>query len=245
MNQYGQLSRYGAISKSYPLTTGQIYFLISSSEYAAAEVLKTYPSDSSGNSRVFTTWAAVIAQAQLNTDADVIIVSPLFTTPPTKAQQQQLDAANATCIQAGSLLPDGSYLSATITALSEAATTTNNLFSVNGRVELIDIMGEVVTTSATAQTKKLTLTPTVGTATDLCATASTASLAVGGQMTITGTLANAMVTTVQGAFIKQATGLILSAGTLQLITSATTAGNSKWRLRYKAIDPGAFIAPLI
>jgi len=240
-----QNSRYGAISKSYPMVTGKAFFLVNASEFAAAEYIKKYPVDSDGVVRVYTTWAAVISAIQANTDYDVVIVSPLFTTAPTKAQQLQLDAAGCVVWQAGQLLPDGSYLAATATALSLATATTNGIFAVTGRVELIHALGEVTTTSiGTGANAKLTMVPTVGSTTDLCATATTSSLPVGANLTITGTLANAMVTTVQGAFIKQATPIILTAGTLNLVTSATTVGNVKYRLVYRALDPGAFVTPL-
>ena len=146
-------------------------------------------------------------------------------------------------VQAGQNLPDGSYISATASALSLASTTTNNLFQVNGRVLITDILGEVVTTTGNV-TAKLTNVPTVGSTTDLCATGSINGLAVGGNLTITGTLANAMVTTVQSVFIRQATPVIASAGTLQLVTSATTTGNVKYRVHYRPLDPGAMVYPL-
>lgn len=244
--QANQLSRYGAIAKSTPFTTGRVYFLVSASETAYSQFSKFFPQDGDGYTRVYTTWAALITQIQLETPAPTVIVSPLFTTAPTKAQQLALDAAYAVVIQAAENLPDGSYLSATLTALSLATSTTNNLFQVNGRIILTDIVGEVVTTtSATAANAKFTSLPTVGSTTDLCATGSTTSAAAGAQMVITGTLANALVVTTQSAVVRQATPLIITAGTLQLITSATTTGNVKVRVKYVPLDHGAFVSPLI
>jgi hypothetical protein len=244
MNKENQLSRYGGIAKKYPLTTGKLFFLVNSSEFAAAELSNKYPADQDGVPRVYTSYAAVISAIQVDTAADVIMVSPLFTTAPTKAQQLQLDAAGVTVVQAGSCLPDGSYLAAS-SAVSLAATTTQALFAVTGRVEIFNLLGEIVTTvGATGTNAKLTSVPTVGTTTDLCATATTTSLPVGANLTITGTLANAMATTVQSVFTRQATTVVMTAGTLQLTTNATTTGNVKWRLHYKPLDPGAFIAPL-
>lgn len=241
-----QQSRYGAISKVYPFTTGKAFFLVNASEQAQPLFGLQFPNDKDGVPRVYTTWAAVITACQANTDADVVIVSPLFTTPPTKAQQQALDAAGVVTIQAGSNLPDGSYIAATLTAPSLAATTTNSWFSITGRVELLDIEGEISTTvGATGTNGKFTVVPTVGSTTDMCATGTTTSLPVGAQLYITGTLATALQTTTQAVYLRQASPLILQAGTLQFITNATTTGNVKTRLRYKPIDPGAFIAPLI
>lgn len=240
-----QMTRYGAIAKYHPLTTGKTFFLMSSTEAALPTFLSAYPVDGSGQVRVYTTWASVIAACQAVADADVIIVSPLFTTPPTKAQQLQLDACGVVTLQAGTNLPDGSYIAATQTALSLAATTTNTVFGVNGRVLIDTIIGEVVTTIGATQNAKFTNLPTVGSTTDLCAVGSTGNLPVGAQFSITGTLANALVTTVQSVYIKQATPIIATAGTLELLTSATTTGNVKIRLTYKPLDPGAFVYPLI
>lgn len=245
--QSGQLSRYGAIAKEIPFITGKAFFLINASETAASEFLNTYTVDGEGVTRVYTSWAAVITAIQASTDADVVFVSPLFTTAPTKAQQLALDAAYVTVIQAAQGLPDGSYLSATLTAVSlaAAATTVQNLFQVNGRCILQNIMGEVVTSIGSTANGKFTLYPTVGTNTDLCAAATTSSLAVGGQLLITGTLANAMVTTVNGAFINQAGSVVLTAGTLAYVNAVTSTGNVKFRVKYVPVDPGAFISPLI
>jgi hypothetical protein len=244
--QTNQLSRYGGISKAYPLTTGSVYFLVNPTEYALQDFQNRYPAGGDGAAHVFTTWAAVITAIQTNTDFDTIIVSPLFTTPPTKAQQQQLDAAGAVVWQAGQILPDGSYLAATISAFSLANTTTTNLFGVSGRVLIDTVLGEVATTiGAAAQNAKFTSLPTVGSTTDMCAVATTTGLVAGTQLYITGTLATALQTTVQSIYVKQATPLIMTAGTLQLVTSATTTGNVKVRVMYKALDPGAFVYPLL
>ena len=242
-----QLSRYGAISKVYPFTTGKAFFLVNATEQAQPLFGLQFPNDKDGVPRVYTTWAAVITACQANTDADVVIVSPLFTVAPTKSQQQALDAVGVVTIQAGSNLPDGSYIAATLTAPTLASTTTNSWFSITGRVELIDIEGEVTTTTvgATGTNGKFTLVPTVGSTTDLCATGTTTSLAIGGQLYITGTLATALQVSTAGAYLRQSAPIILQAGTLQFITNATTTGNVKTRLRYKPIDPGAFVAPLI
>jgi hypothetical protein len=240
-----QLTRYGAIAKDIPFVTGKSFFLVNANEQAEADFQTRYPVDEDGYVRVYTSWASVIAAAQTFTDSDVIFVSPLFTTAPTKAQQLQLDAVQCVIIQAASLLPDGSYIAATLTAPSLATTTTEALFQINGRVELIDIMGEVVTTTGATITAKYTNIPAVGSTTDLCATGTIANLAVGNQMFITGTLATAIQTTTQSVFLRQATALILTQGVLQLTQSATTTGNVKHRLRYRAIDPGSFVSPLI
>jgi hypothetical protein len=248
--QQNQLSRYGAISRPYPMTTGFVFFLVSATEAAFNSLQKIYPADSDGNTRVFTTWAAVISQMQNTTStpgAHVVVVSPLFTTAPTKAQQLQLDNLGVVTTQAGANLPDGSYIAATATAFSLATNSTTALFQVNGRVEITTILLEVMTTIGTsvAVNAKLSSIPSVGSTSDLCATGTTTSLAVGGQMYITGTLTNSLIATTQSAFVRQASPLVMTQGTLQFTANATTTGNVKARVHYKQLDPGAYISPLI
>src|SRR5258705_13817894 len=108
MQNPNQLSRYGAIAKYLPFTSGKAFFLVSSSEYAASTFLQAYPPDFEGAVRVFTDWASVITAVQATADNAVIVVSPLFTTAPTLAQIDSLNAAGVTTIQAGQNLPDGS-----------------------------------------------------------------------------------------------------------------------------------------
>jgi hypothetical protein len=242
--KYNQLSRYGAIAKTYPFGTGKVFFLVSSSEAAYNNFQENYPVDENGVVRVWTSWADVITAVQLVTDSSVVIVSPLFTTAPTLAQIDALNAAKVVVIQAGQNLPDGSYL-ATKAAYAINAATTTNLFQINGRIELLDLIGEIATTLGAATSgAKYVFTPTVGSTTDLCATTDVKNLATGGTLLITGTLANTLVATTQGAVVRQATPLILKAGILALNVTQTTTGNVKNRIRYKPLDPGAFVSPL-
>lgn len=243
--QQSQLSRYGAIAKHYPLTTGAIFFLVNPNETAAANFLKDYPVGPGGTVHVYTTWAAVIAATQSSTDADVIVVSPLFITPPTQAQIAQLDAAQVVTLQAGQNLPDGSYIASKVAA-ALPQTTTLNLFQVNGRIRVLDIIGEVTTTIQTqTDATKLSIVPTVGTTVDLCATSNISAVPVGGQLSITGTLSAALVvTTTGGAFVEQAVPLIVAAGNIILNCAASNTGNVKWKIIYQPIDHGAFVSPL-
>lgn len=226
-----------------PFVTGKYFFLVSPTEAAAAEFLNGFPNDKDGVPRVYTTWDAVIAACQADTGADAIVISPLFTTAPTDAQKDALNAANAVTVQAGLDLPDGSYL-ATKAPASFATATTISLFQVNGRVQLLDLVGEVATTIGAAQTTKFTFVPTVGSTTDLCAQANIANLAAGASLLITGTPSAALVATTQGAVANQASVLQLKAGTIQLVNAATSSGNVRVRVRYRSLEPGASISAL-
>lgn len=238
-----QLSRYGAMSKGVPMTTGKTYFLISSTEYAQSVLQSLYPVDADGIVRVYTSWAAVISAIQLTTDNACIVVSPLFTTAPTLTQIDSLNAAGVVTIQAGQNLPDGSYL-ATKATFALNTLSTQNLFQINGRIELQELIAEVVSTAGAAQTTKFTLVPTVGSTTDLNAATSIALLAIGGYLGITGTLTASLVVTTQGAIVRQAASVILKAGILQIVNTQTSGGSLRIRMKYKAIDPGAFVSAL-
>lgn len=240
--QENQLTRYGAISKVLPFTTGKVFFLVSPSEAALNTLNENYPVDNDGVSRVYTTWASVLAACQASTSADAVIVSPLFTTAPTVQQIQDLNATGVVTLQAGANLPDGSYL-AQKASLSLATATTNNIFTVTGRVQLLEIFGTVqTTTGSTASGLKFQAIPTVGSTTDLCVTSNIASLAIGGTVTITGTLATALTASVQGAIISQATPITIKAGSIAINTTATTTGNVAFFVRYKPLEPGAFVS---
>jgi hypothetical protein len=191
--KYNQLNRYGAIAKAYPFTTGKAFFLVTSSEAAYNNFQENYPVDADGVVRVCTSWADIITQVQLVTDSSTVIVSPLFTTAPTLAQVAALDAAKVVTIQAGQNLPDGSYI-ATKAAAALPQTTTTALFKVNGRIQILGLYGEVVTTIQTqTNAAKFQLVPTIGTTVDLCSTTNITALPVGSQLSITGTLANALL----------------------------------------------------
>jgi len=242
MDNNHQLSRYGAISKSHPFATGKTFFLVNSTEFALQEFQNRYPVDSDGVTRVYTTWAAVITSLQANTDADVVMVSPLFTTAPTAAQLAQLDAAGVVVYQMGSALLDGTYM-AVKTASAIATTTNYNLFQVNGRIELLDIIGEVVTSTGATVAAKFQFVGPTATTTDLTATTNIAAMPAGSMLTITGTLTNLMKTTLD-VIARQATPLIISGGTLALNISQTTTGNIAYKVRYKPLDNGAFVSSL-
>lgn len=238
-----QLSRYGAIAKAAPFTTGKTFFLVSSSEYAVSPFLDQYPPDGDGVSRVYTTWASVISAAQSTVDSATVIVSPLFTTAPTLAQIQALKAAKTQTIQAGNSLPDGSYL-ATKANVSIASASNQDVFTVTGKVNISELFGEVETTIGTVTGgAKFTLIPTVGSSTDMCATGDITALAVGGSFSLTGTLANTMVASVQGARIDQATSLVVKAGTIRLTAGMTSTGNVRTSVVYSPLEPGALVFP--
>lgn len=244
-----QLSRYGAIAKSLPMVTGKTFFLVSPSEEALPSLNEQFPADADGIPRVYTTWASVISAIELTTAADCIIVSPLFTTAPTSAQIDSLNAAKVTVIQAGRNLPDGSYLATRATATLPQATT-GNLFQVNGRALILDICGEVTTQNigSTGTEVKFIAVPDQGSNEDLNLggqASNLANLAIGGQFFIhsTGERVGKMATS-QGARFAAFTPIVVKKGYIALNTSAANTGQARYTVRYIPIDPGSFIHPV-
>ena len=122
------------------------------------------------------------------------------------------------------------------------ATTQTPYFTVTGRVLITQIVGEVNTLiTATAVDIKLIANPTVGADVDLCAALTITDDAVGTMYNITGTFANAMIATTSGAFEAQANAFVVAAGTIDLHTTATNLGQTKWTLHYIPLDIGSSV----
>jgi len=113
-------------------------------------------------------------------------------------------------------------------------------FTITGRVLITQIVGEVTTVvSGTATDIKLIANPTVGADVDLCTATTITDDAVGTMYNITGTLSDALVATTSGAVIAQASAIIVAAGTIDLDSSATQTGYTKWTVHYIPLDSGS------
>ena len=116
-------------------------------------------------------------------------------------------------------------------------TTQTPHFTITGRVIVTQIVGEVtVIVDSTATDIKLIANPTVGADVDLCAAVTITDDAVGTLYTITGTLADAMIATTSGAVGVQVGGILVTAGTIDLDSTATQTGYTKWTLHYIPLD---------
>jgi len=128
------------------------------------------------------------------------------------------------------------------TAANLPATAQTAYFTVTGRVLVTNIVGEVTTViQAQACNIDLWSNPTVGADVALCAVADINADAVGTLYTITGTLADAIVPTTSGAVKSQANAVIVTAGTIDLKTSATNTGATKWTLHYIPLDASSTV----
>jgi len=123
------------------------------------------------------------------------------------------------------------------------ASTQTPYFTVNGRVLITQIVGEVTTVfDGTANNIKLIANPTTLADVDLCTALSVTSDAEGTMYTITGTLSDAMVATTSGAVAAQASAVIVAEGTIDLDTDATdTTGSTKWTVHYIPLDLGSTV----
>ena len=117
------------------------------------------------------------------------------------------------------------------------------LFTIaGGRVLLIGIVGEVtVIMGATANNTKLTSTPTVGTAVDICAVLATENDEVGCLYGITGLPSDALVGTNAGLAPWPYRNQVLPAGTIDLDCAGDNTGSVKWDLFYVPVDVGASV----
>lgn len=119
-------------------------------------------------------------------------------------------------------------------------------FTVVGRCLITRIVGEVTTIIQDQDCNAdLWSNPTVGADVALCAVLNIKTHAVGTMYTITGTFANAMVATTSGAVSPDSMvdyqGILVAAGTIDLKTSASNTGATKWTIQWVPLDPGSYI----
>lgn len=123
------------------------------------------------------------------------------------------------------------------------ATATGNIFTVSGgRIFLRYLIGEVTTVmGATATTLKVSSSPTVGSALDLCTATAVTSFAAGVHLALPAAVGSALVTdTGSGASLVAAYQLtLIPVGSITITTSATDTGSVKWDLGYVPLDIGA------
>lgn len=219
-------------------TTGKSFFVCASSDANKQGINELFTVDSDGIKRTWSTFTEALAQCVAGR-GDFVFVSPNYTTAPSAAEILAAETKGVTISPLGEF--NGYAYTASRATATLPQTATGALFTVTGRVKLLGIYGEVTTIlGATATNAKLIATPTVGSAVDICAAVAVANLAVGTQLGITGTFANAMMAT-NGAILAQVTPTIIKAGTIGLNTTANNTGSVKWRVEYLPIDPGAKI----
>ena len=125
------------------------------------------------------------------------------------------------------------------------SSTTQDIFTVvGGRVLVRCLVGEVTTLVGTGTTPDLQvqMDPTVGTTTDVATDVVIADDEVGTLYAVEGD-GTALIPISSGyAQAASGQGFILPAGTLQIVTSETTAGATRWDIWYLPLDDGAYVA---
>jgi hypothetical protein len=124
------------------------------------------------------------------------------------------------------------------------ATTQGAIFTVaGGRVLVTSLIGTVTTAIQNqACTLKITGNPTAGTDVDLATATAVTAKEVGSIITLPAAAGGAVVVAnAGGALVPIGSGLVLNAGTLDIVTSATNTGSVKWDLTYVPIDDGASV----
>jgi hypothetical protein len=126
------------------------------------------------------------------------------------------------------------------------ATAQTAYFTVVGRVIVTALVGEVTTTIQDQDCNlDIWANPTVGDDVALCAVNNIKTDAVGTMYSIDGVAANALIAATSGAIFPgtmiPAQGLIVAAGTIDIKTSATNTGATKWTIQYIPLDPGSYI----
>ena len=115
-------------------------------------------------------------------------------------------------------------------------------FTVSAPIMLIQIVGEVtVEIGAGACNLKIVSNPTVGADNDMCANLDIDGDVVGTRYSITGDLSEAVVATTSGAMQAQTAGIVVPAGTIDLVTAANREGETKWVLHYIPLEDNAVV----
>lgn len=128
-------------------------------------------------------------------------------------------------------------------AVTPQSTATAYFTISGGRVLITGVQGLVtVIFTATATNIKLTATPTVGTAVDMCAVVAAGSKEAGTLLGITGVPSVAMVATNAGLTTWMNTQQVLNTGTIDFSSSGNNVSSAtSWSVWYLPLDAGARI----
>lgn len=236
----GRNSGYGQGKiNTLPYTSGKVFIVSVAGDPNFNAIDRVYSPDEGGLARRYSTIPAALA-ATVAGRGDLIVLSPAFTTAPTAADVLLAETNGVAMFQAAQNVWGEWFVNRAAAALPQSVSAP--IFTVTGRVKILNIIGQVTTAvQAQATTAKLTAVPTVGSNADICATGDLNAAAVGTQLYITGTFATALQINATGAQVPQAAPVIVDAGTLNLVTVASSTGAIKWKIIYKPIDPGAAI----
>ncbi|MBU0778339.1 hypothetical protein KKF82_08790 [Patescibacteria group bacterium] len=128
------------------------------------------------------------------------------------------------------------------TAVLTAATVP--LFTISGgRIKVTQIIGEITTGMQVLLTNvRLQSNPTVGTTRNLCVNTNISGYAIGDLLGIDGINTSALLPPASSGVVEaQTMGVIVKAGTIDVISSAAPTGSIRWTLKWVPIDAGAAV----
>lgn len=235
-----QIISYTQASAS-PKTGGKVFWVSATSGALWNDWNINYPPDPDGINRVHTSITLALA-ATVAGRGDFIELAPDFTTAATTAEIALAELNGVTIMQDGKNYQLGPWFAERATAALPAGTSTS-LFTVTGRVKLIDIQGLVTTKiqdqACTAQLSVLDTSPTALGSTAICAATSIRNNTTRTLYSITGTFANSLVTSINAAVFQAAPTTLVGPSLIKLQTSATNTGSVKWRVDYVPLEAGA------
>ena len=238
---YNQNASYGqaVLGSLCPATTGKT-FVLAAATFTGRDILDDLLTpDTDGQTRLFSNQTDA-ANATVAGRGDVLYIHPSWTTAISAANTLTLETNNVQVLNMAAGAAGVLAVNRATAALP--ATTTSAAFTVNGRVKILSIVGEVTTVFQTqACNLKIQFNPAgTGASTDLCANLNVTASAVGSMFYPDGTFATALVKAVYLAR-PMTTPIIVEDGTLDLVTDATNTGSVKWRVEYVPAGPGAFV----
>jgi hypothetical protein len=129
-------------------------------------------------------------------------------------------------------------------ALTTTANGNTTIFNYTGTIRILAITGIVNTImEAKTQNTKLAVLSDALTAVDICANVDLTAAAVGTLLTITGTAANAMVASANGALapgqVSPVVATCTTAGIIRQVAGAANTGAITWNILWEPVSPGA------
>ena len=118
------------------------------------------------------------------------------------------------------------------------------LFTISGgRIKVTQIIGEITTGMQVLLTNvRLQSNPTVGTTRNLCVNTNISGYAIGDLLGIDGINTSALLPPASSGVVEaQTMGVIVKAGTIDVISSAAPTGSIRWTLKWVPIDAGAAV----
>ncbi len=178
-------------------------------------------------------------------EGDVIVLATDYTTAMTAADLVTAQTNGVSIVQAGKNI-FGQWFADRATANTPQSTNAV-LFTVTGRVKLKSLIGTVTTAIAdTAQSFTVyardASDATLGSI-SLAAATSIRNLVTNGMISLTGTLANSLVTSKIAAVFQAAPITLAKGSQIKLLSTASIAGKVQWHAQYEPLDPGARMFP--